>query len=197
MSTKHESAHEWGLRRKSCRDALAERMALGPDATQADWWLACSRGDWLLWQLQRLPADELRPMLPALHRATDRVVGRAIRRARKSLRGMRTPWATTWRRWARRWLSGEDRSAAASRAVWEASAASREAEASAWKAAWEAARAAEWAARAAEWAARAEAWASAAWAWAAEVAAWASAWEAELELQARDIRREIPVWPGR
>jgi len=152
-----ESAYEWGLRHNSCAPALNQRQDLGPGATQADWWLVCDRGDWLIWQLQRLPADELRPVRAALHRATERIVARAIRRAQKSLRGVRAEWATQWRRWARRWLSGEDRTAAAAaaEAAWAA------AEAAAAEAAWARARAAE-------------------------------AWE--LKLQARDIRREIPVW---
>ena len=46
------SAYQWGLDRDSCPRALAARQALGPEATQADWWRVCPRGDWLLWQLE-------------------------------------------------------------------------------------------------------------------------------------------------
>ena len=69
----------------------------------------------MIWQLERID----RPVPPA---ATERIVARAIRRGQRSLRGVRAPWATEWRRWARRWLSGEDRSMAAAMAAVEAAA---------------------------------------------------------------------------
>jgi len=96
-------------------------------------------------------------------------VERIVARGLKSLRGVRKLWATEWRRWARRW---EDRSAAEARAEARAAGAAWAVRAAAAAAAWEA-----------------EAWA----AWAASRAAR----EAELGLQARDIRRELPSWNGR
>ena len=174
------SAIEFGERYFSCPPAMEARISLGPGATQADWWRACDRGDWLIWQLERVGMDRDNP---ALARALDRIRARAIRRAQRVLRGVRAPWATAWRRWARRWLSGEDRRReaawAAAEATWAAGVAA-EAAGVAWATAW--------AAWAAAWAAEAAAWAAAE---AAEVA-----WAAELRLQARDIHHEIPEWPG-
>ena len=99
-------ATDFGLRHKSCREAMEWRESLAPDATQADAWTQCHRGDWMIWQLERIGH-------PVPQDATERIVARAIRRGQRSLRGVRAPWATEWRRWARRWLSGEDRSRAA------------------------------------------------------------------------------------
>ena len=113
----------------------------------------------MIWQLERIGH-------PVPRDAIERMVARAIRRGQRSLRGVRAPWATEWRRWARDWLSGEDRSREAARAAWAARA-----------------DAAAWVARAATRAARAEA--------AAEDAARA----VELRLQARDLRLALPEWP--
>jgi len=88
----------------------------------------------MIWQLERIGH-------PVPQDATERIVARAIRRGQRSLRGVRAPWATEWRRWARRWLSGEDRSRAA---AWAAADAARAAERAA--AAAEAAERAAWAA---------------------------------------------------
>ena len=152
-------AIDFGLLHKSCREAMEWRRSLGPDATQADAWRQCHRGDWMIWQLERIGH-------PVPRDAIERMVARAIRRGQRSLRGVRAPWATEWRRWARDWLSGEDRSREAARAAWAARA-----------------DAAAWVARAATRAARAEA--------AAEDAARA----VELRLQARDLRLALPEWP--
>ena len=192
------SAYEWGIRYESCHDALEQREALGPNKTQADWWRACSRGDWLIWQLQKLPRDQLEPLAPALNRALEKIVARAIRRGQKALHGIREAWATKWRKWANKWLSGEDRSAArAARAegeVWEVWAAMAvEAAAIAAMAARAAARAVEAAAMAARAAMAVEAVEAAVEA--AAEAAWAAK-AAEQRLQALDIRKEIPTWPG-
>ena len=162
MMTSKTLAVEFGKLHNSCTDAMEWRESLGPTATQADAYLACDRGDWLIWQLDKLTPEQYAKIKPALNRAIEKIVARAIRRGVKSLRGVRAEWATDYRRWARRWLSGEDRTWAAAR---EAAAAAGEA---AWEAAWAVARA----------------------------AARAAAWAAELKLQARDIRREIPAWTG-
>ena len=116
------NAYEQGIEWKSCPEALEARKALGPDAVQSDWWLVCPRGDWLFWQLDHLDAAEMEVLLPALQRAVNRIVVRAIRQGQRSLRGVRAPWATAWRRWARQWLSDKDRSVAAAKAAWEATA---------------------------------------------------------------------------
>jgi len=178
-------------------------------STMADAWTQCHRGDWMIWALLAEGID-----VPAA--AIERIVARAIRRGQKSLRGVRAPWATAWRRWASRWLSGEDRTGAAareaaadaarvaSRAAWaEAAGAAADAARVASRAAWAAGARAAWASRAAAGAAadaaRAAAWAAAAWAARAATdaaAAWAAAEAAELRLQARDLRRALPEWPG-
>jgi hypothetical protein len=141
------SAIEFGRKNHSCLIAMEWRKSLGPGATQADAWRACKRGDWLIWQLNQLPASAQKRVRPALHRAVERIIVRAIRRGQRSLRGVLAEWATEWRRWAKRWLSGEDRSASAARV-------------------------------------------------AAGAADYAATRAAELLLQARDIRSEIPEWPG-
>jgi len=182
------SAIEFGERHGSCPDALKWRYSLGPGATQADAWRLCQRGDWLLWQLWKgLSREQYNILRPVIDQAIKRIVARAIRHGIRSLRGVRASWATEWRRWARRWLSGEDRS--------ESAAASAEAAAEA-AAMWAASAAAEAAAEAASAAARAEVMGALAAMWAAEAAMWAAARNHELLLQARDIHREIPEWPG-
>ena len=155
MMTSKTLAVEFGKLHNSCTDAMEWRESLGPTATQADAYLACDRGDWLIWQLDKLTPEQYAKIKPALNRAIEKIVARAIRRGVKSLRGVRAEWATDYRRWARRWLSGEDRTWAAAGAA--AGAAAREA---------------------------------------ARGAAREAAWAAELKLQARDIRREIPAWTG-
>lgn len=107
------SAIEFGRRHHSCPDAMKWRKSLGRDATQAYAFLVCERGDWLIWQLRKLSGDRRADVRPALHRAIERIVARAIRQGVKSIRGIREQWATDYRRWARRWLSGVDRSAEA------------------------------------------------------------------------------------
>jgi hypothetical protein len=180
MTTDHISALEWGQAHGSCWEALEWRRGLGPEATQADAWRLCQLGDWLIWQWGRLPVDAQHRTEPAMRRAVDRIVARAIRRGVRSLRGNREPWAREWRAWARAWLDGSDRSeGAAWGEAWAAEA--TEAATAAAAAAWGAAA---WAAEAPEAAARAAAWAAEA----PEAAA-------ERSLQARDIRAEIPEWP--
>lgn len=127
------NAHEWGLAHGSCPEALKWRASLGPEATQADAWRACRDGGWMIRQLEHgLGPVELEAVCPALRRAPDRIVTWAIRRGIESLRGVRAPWATGWRRWAREWLAGRDRSGvAAAEAARAAEAATVEAEAEA------------------------------------------------------------------
>jgi hypothetical protein len=158
------SAIDFGIKYRSCQEAMEWRRGLPAGATQADAWQACHRCDWMIWQYSRLPSGMLEQYRPALRRAIDRIVARAIRRGVKSIRGVRAEWATKYRRWARRWLSGEDRSAEA--AVEAAEEEAEEAAEVAWAAVW------------------------------AAVDAVDAAEAAELRLQARDIRREIPDWPG-
>jgi hypothetical protein len=194
---KHVSALEWGQRNGSCEEALVWRRSLGPKATQADAWRLCQRGDWMLWQWRRLPAAARGRTQDAMRRALCRIVARAIRRVPRTLRGNHAPWALQWRRWAREWLDGSNcTEMAASSALSVASAAWGEARG---KASW-AARSASEAARAAAAAADAsshDTWEDESWAEAVAAASRSSsAWAAELRLQARDIRAEIPEWPG-
>lgn len=95
-----ESAYKWGLRHKACPEALAEREALGPEVTQADWWLACRRGDWMLWELRQLPAIQRELLLPALDRAMKVIVRRAIW---EHCRRYEIP---TVEEWTAEWLAG-------------------------------------------------------------------------------------------
>ena len=191
------SAEQWGRQNNSCREAMDQRRALGPDKSQSDWWLACNRGDWLIWQLQRLPREELKAVLPALLRALDKITYRAVENtaAAQALLAVTGDEIPEVLEWAKGWLSGQDRSeSAAESAESAARSAARSAAASA-------ARSAAWSARSAAWSA-AESVESAAWsvAWsAAESArsARSAAWSAELQQQADDIRAEIPTWPGK
>ena len=109
-----ESAYEWGLRHRSCRNGLEARKALGPNATQADWWKICDRGDWLIWQLERLPPDQFESIRPKLMRAIEVIVTSAIVEHALDC-GIREVEL-----WAARWLSGEDRSAESAFAAAEA-----------------------------------------------------------------------------
>jgi len=180
------NAYEWGIEHESCSDALEARKALGPDATQADWWTACSRGDWLIWQLERLPKSKYNKIKPALKQAIDVIADRAVR-------NHALPCPET-HDWAVKWLSGEDRTQdSASWAAWAARAAWADRAACAARAA-----CASWADSAA-WAARAACASWAAWADSAAWADWAdsAARAAELKLQATDIHRFIPDWPGK
>jgi hypothetical protein len=198
MST---SALRWGRLHGSCQEAIEWRRSLGKNATQADAWRKCHRGDWLFWQLSKLPRDERVEAKLIAQQALARIVARAIRRARKYLRGVREPLATQWQTWAQQWSSGEDRTGKTAWAIETAMTAPRRAaRVSGWASGWAeaAAWAAEAAAKAAEWDG-VTGWAEAQDA--AEAAAWvaswtANAWEAELRLQARDLRREQPKWPG-
>jgi len=47
-------AIDFGREHDSCREAMEWRRSLGPDATQADAWRQCYRGDWMIWQLERI-----------------------------------------------------------------------------------------------------------------------------------------------
>jgi len=195
------NAYEWGLAHSSCPEALKWRKSLGPDATQADAWKLCQRGDWMGWQLRYgLSAAELRAVMPALLRATDKVVERVIRHVMKSLEGNDAPWAVDWWEWAVRWLTGDDRSAQAA----EAAIATQATKAAAWETVGSAMRSATWATMAAVWASDAARAARAAeWAIAvnairstATAAEEAVALEEERVRQAKDLRSEIPEWPG-
>lgn len=81
------NAYEQGIEWRSCEEALEARKALGLDATQADWWRACKRGDWLLWQLNRLSRLEHASVHPVLRRALKGTVARAVRRGQQDWPG--------------------------------------------------------------------------------------------------------------
>lgn len=190
------TAYEWGLSHGSCLDALDWRESLGPEATQADAWGRCERGDWLLWQWSRLPPEQIEATRPVVQRVLDGIVTRAIRRGQRALRGVREPWAREWRRWARGWLTGVDRSWASAWAVSDVTWSDKEwFESRANCAATIQAVPASWAAAAAAWAA----WATAAAEETSRAAVMAAEEEAETErrIQARDIHRELPEWLGK
>jgi len=170
----------------------------------------------MLWTLGKLPDETQQELKPKIERIIERIASRAIRLGVRSLRGVSSDAATWYRRWAKSWLSGDDRSKdaamAAARAsfgvvAWDASCAAWDASCAAWDAAMAAARDA---ASDEEWAAASHAAVSDAWdaardaafsaasddGWAAARAACDAAGDAELLLQARDVRREIPTWPG-
>ena len=138
------------------------------------------------------------PGAAAILRAVDSIVERSVRNTLANVEGIDEPWAEKWLVWAENWLTNEDRTwaaaadaARAARAEWAAWTAAAEAADAA------AARAAAAAAEAAHSAARAAAWAAARAADAAvDAAVDAAAEDKELRLQAEDIHREIPEWPG-
>ena len=176
------SAYEWGLKHGSCQEAFEARRVFDeshPGEGQRGWWLACQRGDWLYWQLGRLPLELRIALLPVILTSLIVIVERAIR-AHCLHCGV-----VEVERWAERWLSGENRR--------EASAAEAAAKASSASAVWAALAAARLACAAeAEGAAWAEVAVRAVWAaWAAEGDS-----NAELVLHVDDIRRAIPEWPG-
>jgi hypothetical protein len=174
------TALEFGSRHHSCSDAMIWRRSLGPSATQADAWLACERGDWLIWQLSHgLDAAQYDAIVPVLRRAVDRIVERAILVAHHSMvdNDVECP---EWESWAYGWVTGEDRTADAARAA-VGSVVGSAARAAAADAAWAAAWSAAWAADAVVGSA-------------ARAAAADAAWAAELYMQAEDIRAEIPAW---
>jgi len=182
------NAYEWGLAHGSCVEALEWRRSLGPNATQSDAWRLCEQGDWLLWQWSKLPAGRREATRPAIRRAVDWIVTRAIQRGQQVLCGVREPWAMEWLQWARGWLAGKDRSTtAAATAAARVPATARVPEVSA-------------AARAAAWArvrARVQVMEVGAAKVVCEAACEAAAEAAEeRRAQACDIHREIPEWPG-
>lgn len=140
MMTAYEQGIKWG----SCHDALEKRKEY---VSQAEWYKACDRGDWLLWQLKRVTAPEL--IADKYDLITGKIVTRAINRVLSVYN------APEFKAWATRWLSGEDRSAASAAAMVTSAAASAAASA----------ELAEWAA----WAAASAAWATSATASAAEL----------------------------
>jgi len=114
-----ESAWEWGQRHHSCSEALELRKALGPNKTQADWWRACERGDWLIWQLWRMPESARGQVCPALDRALEKIVLRAVTNHALHC------GVPTVEVWATKWISGEDRTAASAASAASAARAAR------------------------------------------------------------------------
>ena len=193
------NAYEWGLTRESCPEALEWRKSLGPDATQADVWRLCQRGDWMIWQLRYgLLIDELRAVMPALLQAAEKTVEREIRRVSGLLRGSGEYWAAIWQAWAETWLSGVDRSSASAR---RAAADTKTTEWLAWADAARAAARVAWVAETqAVWMTgdveTSSAWVAAVTAPSRAVeAVWKTTQEDE-QAQADAIRAGIPEWPG-
>ena len=185
-------AIEFGKRHDSCEDAMEQRIALGPNATQEDWWLVCPHGDWLIWQLEK--GDLLQKYKKEVDQLLEKFVARAIRRAQKSLIGNKTPAAKRWRKWARCWLSGEDRSILGANDACYAANATRYAAAAANAASYAAANVASYTADRTACYAAAD---GARYAAAATVHAIAAIPNVkEQGRQAREIRKLIPAWPG-
>ena len=189
MKTAYEQGVEWG----SCPEALEMRKNY---TTQADWWKACKRGDWLIWQLEKLSNNEREKIKFSLLRVINIIADRAV------IDHALHCGVDEIEKWAINWLNGSDRSfasaASAESAAWAAWAAS------AARAAWAASAARAVRTVSAAWAVSAASAVSAvSAAWAARAASAARAARAvravskkELKLQADDIHREIPEWPG-
>lgn len=184
-------AIEFGEEYGSCEGAMIWRRSLGPEATQADAWLACDRGDWLRWQLEQEISSS--QYTRAFERAMEQMIDRAIRRAQQRLQNVQVEWEAAWRRWACRWLSGEDRSEEAAYGVARVVEAAKKAKGPSKYAEKITAIKAIKAAKAAEYAAMGALWMGEVM---IEVKEGADNRIAELRFQAQDIRREIPVWPG-
>jgi hypothetical protein len=188
---KERTAHQWGVDHNSCDEALEWRKSLGA-VTQKEAFEVCERGDWLIWQLQRLEKEQLKEILPQLLTATNSIVERSVRNHALNC-GIKEV-----EQWAINWLNG-NKSARSARSAWTA------ARAATWAVA--AAHAAADAAGAAAAYAAADATGAVAGAvWAAQSAAVQTARaedtvdtieeasSEELKLQALDIKKEIPEW---
>lgn len=73
------SAYAWGYLRDSCHNAKIQRSALGPDATQSDWWKICPRPDWLLWNIGWLEEDYVRGLMPGILGVVEKTVEAELR----------------------------------------------------------------------------------------------------------------------
>ncbi len=198
------TAVEFGTQHGSCSEAMEWRRSLPTKATQADAWLACERGEWLLWQLSHgLTAEQYDAVRPAIKRALDHITERAILRAHLACVDAEIE-IPEWEIWAFDAVTNpaEWSARSAEWSAWSAEWSAWSAAESAWSAAESAAESAEWSAwSAAESAARSAARSAAAWSArsaesAARLAARSAARSAEQLAQADDIRAEIPTWPG-
>lgn len=98
-----QSAAQWGAGRGSCLAALTWRRSLGEDATQADAWLACQRGDWVIWCLWRGATEEqLQRILPELAPVIEEIVRRDCCGGHVITESPRTEY---YKRWARAHMS--------------------------------------------------------------------------------------------
>ena len=200
----YQNAYQWGVANGCCEEELEWWRSLGHATSPAVVWRICRRGDWMLRALSGFRVR--RHVYKQILKAVDVVVARAIRRGVVSLRGIREPWATSWRRWANEWLSGVDRSCGAAEGEIQGI---RRAMRVADTAAWGAARVAVLATEAALLHAAVSAvegpvmWTiSSTAARVAEISkasfllTGGMAQAAEYALQAKDIRGFVPEWPG-
>ena len=95
------NAYEQGLEWGSCKEALEMRKNY---ANQPDWWKACDRGDWLLWQLAHLSEEMYEKLQSQIQIAVDIIVARAV--TNHTLH-CGIPKVEIW---AKNWLNGTDRS---------------------------------------------------------------------------------------
>jgi hypothetical protein len=186
------SAYEWGLKQKSCEEALIVRKALGPNKTQSDFYLICDRGDWSLWQLDKLPKEKREEIKPLLAKIAYKIADRAVRNYVLNCGFLEME------EWAENWLNGKRRTyeliiGTVKRATWKA-AWEREGET---KTLWAAAETL-WAIVEAAKAIETEKTTFCITIWAMRVAEIAAEEDKYTELlkQANDIKELIPHWPG-
>ena len=172
------NAYEWGIKHNSCKSALELRKQY---YSQKEWYKACDRGDWLLWQLNQLPNDQY--PIDKIHEILIKIVNRAIT---KYVLHCEVP---SVEQWAVNWLNGIDRTGETARLAWSAAGLARSAETVA-EAAVELAETAD-IKSSAELVAESAATAAIQSVRLTELVAMGSA---ELKLQANDIHSVIPEW---
>src|SRR4030065_494372 len=93
------NAYEWGIKLKSCKLALELRKQYD---SQKEWWKACNRSDWLLWQLDQLPNNKY--PIDKAHEILIKIVTRTI-----TNNALHCGSANV-EQWAVDWLNGTNRS---------------------------------------------------------------------------------------
>jgi hypothetical protein len=105
------SAYEWGLKHKSCPDALAAREALGPNKGQSDFYQVCNQSDWLFWQLDKLPLEKKKEIKPLLVKIANKIADRAVQTYALNC------GVPKIEKWAENWLNGKDRTRGSAKKV--------------------------------------------------------------------------------
>lgn len=108
------SSHEWGQDHYSCRPALRWRLSLGPESTQEEAWLECTRIEWLLWQLKNgLSKEEYSDIQHILKYWFEKESVRLTKEYVLSCGDKKLE------QWAEKWLFGTDRTLESARAARE------------------------------------------------------------------------------